>query len=65
MKNIEEGKTCSVCMEEVDHNLGYYYSPVSNEIYCRVCAASRDHHESSMAENPFLVPTPVNQVMKD
>ena len=65
VKNEEETKSCSICMAEVDQLLGYYYCPTCNVEYCRVCAASRDHHESSMAENPFLVATPVQQVMKD
>jgi len=60
MKNEEEAKTCSVCMDEVDQLLGYFFCPTCKVEYCRACAANRDHHESSMAENPFLVATPVS-----
>jgi hypothetical protein len=45
--------------------LGWFTCEECGENYCKECAVDRDRMETEMAENPLLVATPTQDIMKD
>jgi len=56
---------CNLCSDEIDTLLGFYRCKECKEDYCKDCAVDRDKMETEMAENPFLVPTPFQDVRRE
>ena len=56
---------CSLCNDEIDQALGYFKCVPCNEDYCKECAVDRDKPDYEIAENPYVLPTPIQDIMED
>ena len=54
---------CSFCNDEIDTALGYFACSICKDDYCKMCAVDRDKPDYEMAENPYMVPTPVQDII--
>lgn len=56
--------SCNLCLEDIDAVLGYFECKLCRDTYCRECAVDRDKNETEMAENPYLIATPMQDVLR-
>ena len=54
-----------MCNDEIDVALGYFSCAQCKEDYCKECAVDRDKPDYEIAENPYVLPTPIQDIMED
>jgi hypothetical protein len=62
---VNDNLSCNLCLDYIDAVLGYFDCSSCMDTYCRECAVDRDRNETEMAENPFVIATPMQDIMRN